>query len=73
MLINQESPDIIGVTEVLPKRRFLDLDEALFLLNGYDTFLNSIEEGRGVVLYIKKKYSASSLAIETNFQEFRVL
>ena len=32
-------------------------------------FLNSMEEGRGVILYIKKKYSASSFVIETNFQE----
>ena len=68
ILINQESTDIIGVTAVLPKRRFLDLVEAIVLLNEY-MFLNSMEEGRGVVLYTKKKYSASSFVIETNFQE----
>ena len=53
--ITVNSPNIIGLTEVLPKNSIFQVNETYFNLENYDLFTTSLDKGRGVVLYIQKK------------------
>ena len=68
-IIVEESPDIIGLTEIFPKRSVFSPDEEINKINGYDVFMDPKAKGRGVVLYVKKVLSANIYDIETSFQE----
>ena len=67
--ITVNSPNIIGLTEVLPKNSIFQINETYFNLENYDLFTTSLDKRRGVVLYIQKKFCASSVTITTNFEE----
>jgi len=56
ILINQKDPDLLIFNEILPKRyrKKKKLSEKDFAIEGYDFFIRSTVEGRGVVLYFKK-------------------
>ena len=61
-------PNIIGLTEVLPKNSIFQVNETYFNLDNYDLFTTSLDKGRGVVLYIQKN-CALSVSLTTNFEE----
>ena len=51
--IQTNSPDIIALTEVLPKNSLFHVNEVLFALKGYSCFSANLNKGRGVLLYVK--------------------
>lgn len=68
---DKTAPDIIMITEVLPKNSRYKLIKAELSLNGYDMFPDSFppEEGRGILIYVKQALNAVELKIESNFKE----
>ncbi|MCG8032216.1 MAG: hypothetical protein JAZ03_08575 [Candidatus Thiodiazotropha taylori] len=67
--VKENSPDIICITELLPKRSFFTNQEQFYQIEGYDLFSNDLSEGRGLAIYIKIRYSAVKLHIESVFKE----
>jgi hypothetical protein len=53
-LITDQNPDIIGVTEVVPKNAATPVIEAEITLEGYECFHNLVKAKRGVCLYVRK-------------------
>ena len=51
--IQSNSPDVIALTEVLPKNSVFDVNETEHVLQGYTCFSSDLTKGRGVLLYIK--------------------
>lgn len=68
---DKTAPDIIMITEVLPKNSRYKLIKAELSLNGYDMFPDSFppEEGRGILIYVKQALNAVELKVELNFKE----
>lgn len=66
--VRENSPDIIGITEVLPKRSAFSNQEVNYQLENYDMFLNQLTEGRGVIIYVKSHLNAELVKIETDFK-----
>ena len=67
--LQDNSPDIIAITEMYPKTKLFDNQEIFYHLNGYDMLLANLHEGRGVVIYIKSNLNAEQVYFETNFKE----
>ena len=67
---NTDGFDIIGITEVYPKKcRFLP-GKAELQLEGFDLFLSEGDEHkRGVAVYINEQLKAEELQIVSNYQE----
>ena len=63
--IEEEKPDIIGLTELKPKHSHYVLQPPELELSEYDCFHQISGSGRGVVLYIK----SSLQAVEVNIRE----
>ena len=58
-VVQVEDPDIVGITEVLPKRKHsMKCDDMEFQLDGYDLFSGEAH-GRGVNLYVKQALKAT--------------
>ena len=62
-MIDNYSPDIVGLTEIFRKQYLYELIEH------YDTFLGSIGQGRGVIHYVKSKVLASSVSFQNAFND----
>ncbi|MEW8544372.1 MAG: reverse transcriptase domain-containing protein, partial [Candidatus Thiodiazotropha sp.] len=69
VFINENSPDIIGLTEIFPKQYSYELDQSTFQIDNYDMFCSPIGQGRGVVIYVKNALFANSVTFDTNFKE----
>ena len=67
--IKNFSPDIIGITEIFPKRSSFINQEIFYHLENYDMFLSNINEGRGVAIYTKKSLNADAVKVESPFKE----
>ena len=67
--IQQNEPDIIAITEILPKNLAFVMDSAHYSINGYSLFCSDISIGRGCALYIKSGIPATQLYLDTSFQE----
>ncbi len=50
-IIQKDSPDIIALTEILPKVSEFQQNEQLYKLRGYDIHVTDLKTGRGVVIY----------------------
>ncbi len=70
-IIEQDDPDIICLTEILPKNARYPVEISELQLDGYDTFTNIKEttSHRGVIMYTKKKLSAIPSNVNTSFTE----
>ena len=55
VIIQESSPDIIGITEVFPKNKLFDNQEIFYQIDNYNLFTANLQEGRGVILYVKAK------------------
>lgn len=68
---DKTAPDIIMITEVLPKNSRYKLIKAEFLLNGYDMPPDSFppEEGRGILIYVKQALNAVEITCWLLIQE----
>ena len=64
-------PDIIMLTEVLPKNFRFQLTRAEIALQGYEMFPESFPNNmsRGTVIYIKETLKAVEVKFDTNFEE----
>ena len=55
ILVEEEQPDIIGITEVKPKQSRYKISESEIAIKGYELFHNLGDEGRGVALLVKEE------------------
>ena len=62
-------PDIIALSEVLPKNSIFDVNNEVFALQGYSLVCSDLTQGRGVILYIKDSIPAIDIDQDRNFQE----
>ena len=62
-IIQSEEPDIVCLTEVLPKNFTFSVDNVELSLDGYDCFSNidRTNADRGVVIYVKTCFSAQNV------------
>ncbi|XP_069103752.1 uncharacterized protein [Argopecten irradians] len=72
--VNEIKPEIIGITEVKPKTRSLNMKPQEFSIEGntdYCMFDKNIDNnmGRGMILYVNKLLQPKEVRLETNFQE----
>ena len=69
--LNTDRPDIIAITEVLPKNARYPLTKAELQLPGYEMFPNNFPDKskRGTIIYVTNKLKAVELQLETNFNE----
>ena len=67
--VQQNSPDIIALSEVLPKNSIFDVNNEVFALRGYSLFCSDLTQGRGVILYIKDSIPAIDIDQDRNIQE----
>ena len=67
--IQTNSPDIIALTEVLPKNSLFHVNEVLFALKGYSCFSANLNKGRGVLLHVKNSIPAVDVQQNRNFEE----
>ncbi|MES9881396.1 MAG: reverse transcriptase domain-containing protein [Sedimenticola sp.] len=67
--VKTDSPDIIALTEVLPKRSLFTIELVNYEMEGYDIFGTGFMHGRGTILYIKSSLNATQVNIDSQFEE----
>ena len=67
--VQSNSPDVIALTEILPKNSLFDVTPEIYALEGYSLFSSNLNQGRGVLLYIKESLTTSSVQMPFDFQE----
>jgi hypothetical protein len=67
----EDTPDVIAVTEVMAKNVWYKLHKAELSIPGYDMFPDNFppEKGRGVVMYVKQELKAVEVHMDTEFHE----
>ena len=65
--IEDKSPDIIAITEILPKNTNFDIDNSHYEIEGYTMFNSDLTTGCGCVLYVKSEIPATF----TKFNDFQ--
>ena len=71
--INEDSnPQIIMVTEVLPKNCRYSPAKAEFNIDGYDLFPEKLpaQDSRGILIYIKQELKAVEITLSQSFKEY---
>ena len=68
-LIALGKPDIIPLTEILPKSSCLPIVDEFYNIDDYDRVISNTEKGRRIVMYIKSSLHPLALSIETSFEE----
>ena len=69
-LIDIHHPDIIGITEVKPKKARYDIQESELDLPGYDMYHTLDGNNRGMVLYVRSEMKPSPCdKLKTDFSE----
>ena len=70
-LSDENIPDIIAITEVVPKNTRYTLNKADIELSGYELFPRNFSGSarRGVIIYVRKKLQAVEVDIDTEFKE----
>ena len=73
-LVNIEKPELVAVTEVLPKNSQFPVQEQELQIEGYNSVSNiqvaNTLSVRGIILYIKHNYTNTVQEIQTKFQEY---
>ena len=67
--VQSNSPDVIALTEILPKNSLFDATPEIYALEGYSMFSSNLKQGKGVLLYIKESLATSSVQMPFDFQE----
>ena len=57
--IQEFEPDIIAITEILPKHTVFYLDASHYIIDGYNMFYSDLTQGRGCVCYSNSSIPAS--------------
>ncbi|MES9881006.1 MAG: reverse transcriptase domain-containing protein, partial [Sedimenticola sp.] len=68
-LVQNEPPDIIALTEILPKASEFQINEQFYHLDAYDKHINKLNSGRGVIIYTKTFLKAEICEFVSDFQE----
>ena len=71
VIISTVDPDIIGITEILPKNRDMIPQDGELKIDGYDHFSNLDRCKRGVIIYTRESLNAVVLPLkeEDTFEE----
>ena len=64
-----QSPDIIALTEVLPKVSSLSTVAEAYMLQGYSMFTTDLSMGRGILIYVKECLGATDFNITATYKE----
>ena len=67
--IEDKSPDIIAITEILPKNTNFDIDSSHHEIEAYTMFTSDLTTGRGCALYVKSEIPATLTKLNNDFQE----
>ena len=54
-IVTVKSPDIVCITEVVPRNTTTSVQESEIQLQGYDMFSNLSDAKRGVIIYVKSE------------------
>ena len=54
---------------MFPKNKLFDNQEIFYQINNYNLFTANLQEGRGVILYVKSDLFAEQVYFESDFQE----
>ncbi|MES9905973.1 MAG: reverse transcriptase family protein [Sedimenticola sp.] len=68
-IVISNSPDIIALTEILPKSSDFPIIEEFYHLDGYVLHASIPNASRGVIIYTKNKLKAESVLFDTEFKE----
>ena len=70
IFIENEQPDIVCLTEIIPKRFMLAVQKVELEMDGYDCFCKIEEENaeRGVLIYVKKNLGAQDISFKDQYQ-----
>ena len=66
VMIEKNNPDVICITEVIPKKLRIKVQPSELKIDGFDCFSNiqnNIEDVRGTVLYVREQYKAQQLIL----------
>ena len=70
ILVDENQPDIVGITELKPKNPRYEINESEIAMEGYELFHNLREEGRGLALLIKKEMNPTpNECLNTHYSE----
>ena len=72
-LVELHKPDVLGLSEVKPKRCRYRVQESEVKLDGYEVFHTLEEEGRGICLYVKSQLGPSPYEIKNTGGEVRAV
>ena len=69
--IKTNSPDVIALTEILPKSSLYETSADSFIIQGYTMFSSNMKSGRGtcILVYIKESLGATDYKVNEPFQE----
>ena len=62
-------PDVIALTEILPKHKIFEPATEVYNILGYDMCISALKSGRGILVYTKKILSISKIDIDSEFSE----
>ena len=69
VIIQEEDPDIIALTETHPKRSLCEINELFYNIESYVRYSSDLTSGRGVTIYVKSKINSFDLRVQSNFAE----
>ena len=67
----QLQPDLIALTEMLPKHKIFEPRSEVYNIPGYDICISELKSGRGILVHTKKNLSISKIDIDSEFSESR--
>lgn len=68
-LVSTDNPDIIALTEILPKTSLFDTVEEFYNLEGYTKIVPDLNEGRGIIIYVRANISVMEVTKIADFHE----
>ena len=68
--IQVHSVDVIALTEVLPKVTNFQIAPEVYQIEGYSLFSSDLNQGTGILIYIKEALGATDFNIADTYQEY---
>ena len=74
--IHEREPDVMVITEVIPKAQSSAIPRVCLHVDGYSEYLNfdcglcgEVQQGRGIAVYVKKSLSAYEVKTEVDYRD----
>ena len=74
--IHEREPDVMVITEVIPKAQSSAIPRVCLHVDGYSEYLNfdcglcgEVQQGRGIAVYAKKSLSAYEVKAEVDYRD----